>query len=164
MGTICHKTARDATSQGQITLGQFCGSEFNFFGFGFRSTNFFSDSDLYTYILTRNLLKWCLSLLFYVFWNLYYREKSFLIEKPTFIPLSRVWSAIFHTQKKNFILQQCLDPNPNPNFFRIRIQPKYSDYFGFGSTTLPQGYILGTQVNKNGNQINNENKLNRWDS
>jgi hypothetical protein len=46
----------------------------------------------------------------------------------------RVWSAIFH---KIFILQQCQDPDPNPNFFRIRIQPIYSDSFGFGSTTLP---------------------------
>jgi hypothetical protein len=30
------------------------------------------------------------------------------------------------------------NPNPNPYFFRIRIQPKYSDYFGFGSTTLSE--------------------------
>jgi hypothetical protein len=37
-----------------------------------------------------------------------------------------------------FILQQCMDPNlyPNPNFFRIRIRPKFMDSFGFGSTTL----------------------------
>jgi hypothetical protein len=50
--------------------------------------------------------------------------------------LFQVFDFLFFT--KMFILQQCLNPNPypNPNFFRIRIQPKYSDYFGFGSTTL----------------------------
>jgi hypothetical protein len=33
---------------------------------------------------------------------------------------------------KKIILKQC--PNPNPNFFRIRL--KLTDSFGFGSTTL----------------------------
>jgi hypothetical protein len=37
-----------------------------------------------------------------------------------------------------FSFYKCLDPNPNsyPTFFRIRIQPKRSDSFKFGSTTL----------------------------
>jgi hypothetical protein len=57
---------------------QCCGSEFISFGFG---STFFSvsDSDPYTYILTHNFVKWCLSLLSYryVFWNLFDKEKSF---------------------------------------------------------------------------------------
>jgi hypothetical protein len=65
---------------------QCCGSELIFFGFG--STHFFSDSDPYTNILTRNFLKWCLSLLLYVLWNLYDREKSFPTEKKRWFFLS----------------------------------------------------------------------------
>jgi hypothetical protein len=42
-----------------------------------------SDSNPYTNILTQNFLKWCLSLLLYVFWNLYDREKSFPTEKKS---------------------------------------------------------------------------------
>jgi hypothetical protein len=38
-----------------IDLSQCCGSQFIFFVFG--STNFFSESDLYTNILIRNVLK-----------------------------------------------------------------------------------------------------------
>jgi hypothetical protein len=109
----------------------------HFFGFG--STHFFSDSDSvsdpYTNILSRNFLKWCLSLLLYVFWNLYASEKSFPTDKLTFI-LYQVFDLRFSTIF--FILQQCLDPNPIQirTFFRIRIQPKYSEYFVLGSTTL----------------------------
>jgi hypothetical protein len=47
-------------------------------------------------------------------------------------------SAIFH---KKFLLQQCLNPIPDPNsrlFFkiRIRIRSKLTNSFGLGSTTL----------------------------
>jgi hypothetical protein len=87
-----------------------------------------SNSDPYTNILTRNVLKLCLSLLLYVLWNLYDREKSFPTEKLTFF-LFQVFDLRLFT--KNFILQQCLDPKPNffsdsdPakifGFFRIRI-------------------------------------------
>jgi hypothetical protein len=61
------------------------------------------------------------------------RKKKFSIEKPK-IFLFQVFDLRFFTQI--IILQQCLDPNPN--FFRIRIQPKLLDSFGFGfgSTTL----------------------------
>jgi hypothetical protein len=92
----------------------------------FFSSDSVSDSDPFTNNLTRNLLKWCLSLLLYVFWNLYDREKSFPTEKPTFFPLSSVGSAIFH---KFFYFTTVSGSESNPNFFRIRIQPKYSDYF-----------------------------------
>jgi hypothetical protein len=49
-----------------------------------------SNSDPYTNILTRNILKCCLSLLSFVFWNLYDREKSFPNQKLTFFTLSSV--------------------------------------------------------------------------
>jgi hypothetical protein len=63
------------------------------------------------------------------------QRKKFSIEKNK-IFLFQVFDFWFF--KKIFILQQCRNPNPYPNnnFFRIRIQPKHSDYFGFGSTTL----------------------------
>jgi hypothetical protein len=69
----------------------------------------------------------------------YVSEKILSIKKHN-IFLFLVFDLRFFTQI--FILQQCLDPNPypnpypNPTFFRIRIQPKLSDSFGFGSTTL----------------------------
>jgi hypothetical protein len=118
-----------------LRIDQCCGSELIFFGFVFGSTNFFSDSvsDPYTNILTRIFLKWCLSLLSFVFWNLYDREKSFPTEKRKFF-VFQVFDLRFFI--KFFSLQQCLDPNPNFFRIRIRIQPKYSDYFVFGSTTL----------------------------
>jgi hypothetical protein len=65
-------------------------------------------------------------------------EKNFPIEKNNFFSPSSVWSAIFH---KIFILQQCLDSNPNFFFIRIRIQPKLSDSFGFGSTVFGSDLI-----------------------
>jgi hypothetical protein len=62
----------------------------------------------------------------YVFWNLYDREKNL-----HFFSLSSVYSAIFH--QILLIFQQCLDLNPNPNFFSDSDPAKI---FGFGSTTL----------------------------
>jgi hypothetical protein len=82
--------------------------------FRIRIHTFFSDSDPYTNILTRNFLKWCLSF-FFVFWNLYDREKSFPTEKFTFF-LFQVFDLPFFT--KFVILQQCW----------IRA------FFGFGSS------------------------------
>jgi hypothetical protein len=58
---------------------------------------FFSDSDPYTNILTRIFFKWCLSLLSFVFWNLYDREKSFPTEKRTFFVL-QVFDLRFFTK------------------------------------------------------------------
>jgi hypothetical protein len=68
-------------------------------------------------------------------------EKSFPTEKLTFISLSSVRFTIFH---KN--LQQCLDPNPNPNFFRIRIQPKYSDSFEHWYTVYQTPVVAGQVI------------------
>jgi hypothetical protein len=59
----------------QLCYCQCCGSEFLFLVS--YPQNFFSVSDSYTNILTRICLKWCLSLLSFVFWNLYDREKVF---------------------------------------------------------------------------------------
>jgi hypothetical protein len=73
-----------------------------------------SDSDPCTNSLTRNFFKWCPSLLSCVFWNLYDREKSFPTEKRRFFPF-RVFDLRYFN--KIFILQQCLDQNPSPNFF-----------------------------------------------
>jgi ankyrin repeat protein len=56
--------------------------------FRIRIQNFFSNLDPYTNILTRNFLKWCVSLLSYtvpMFWNLYDREKGFPPEKHMFM-------------------------------------------------------------------------------
>jgi hypothetical protein len=83
---------------------------------------------------TEFFFKWCLSLLSFVCWNLYDREKSFPTEKNTFFCLSSVWSAIFHNC---FLFYNSVWIRIR-TFFRIRIQPNYSDYFGFGSTTLLQ--------------------------
>jgi hypothetical protein len=94
--------------------------------------SFFSDSDPYAYILTRNFLKWCLSLLSYVFWNLYDREKSFPTEKRTFFSFLSVWFAIF----RNTFYFKTVPGSESESIFRIRIQPKYSDSFEFGSITL----------------------------
>jgi hypothetical protein len=60
-------------------------------------------------------------------------KKKFPIEKHNFF-LSQVFDLRFFT--RFFILQQCLDPYLNPNFFFIRIQPKLSDSFRFWFTTL----------------------------
>jgi hypothetical protein len=85
----------------------------HFFGFG--STHFFSDSDLYTNILTWNVLKWCLSLLSFVF--------------------SSIKCLICDFSQKFFMLQQCLDPNlnpnPNPNFFSDSDPAKIFGLFRF---------------------------------
>jgi hypothetical protein len=90
------------------------------FGYGFGSYRYGT-----TNILSRNFLKWCLSLLLYRYalWNLYDRGKSFPAVQ---------YDLRFFT--KFLILQQCLDPNPNPNFFRI--WPKLTDSSGFEFTTL----------------------------
>jgi hypothetical protein len=71
-----------------------------------------------------------------VFWNLYDKEKSFPTEKLRFFSPFKCFICDF--------AQQC-DPNlnPNPNFFRIRIQPKYSYYFGVVFTTLTQTRYYG---------------------
>jgi hypothetical protein len=117
----CYRIIEDDEEGGGIGTAwggnnQCSGFELIFFGFG--STNFLSDSvtDTYTSILTRNFLKYCLSLLIYVFWNLYDREKSFPTEKLMFF-LFQLFDQRFFTQI--CILQQCLDPNPNtnPKFF-----------------------------------------------
>jgi hypothetical protein len=126
---------------------QCCGSEFIFFRIRIRirihkffpdsnsdsvsdsdsNSDLVSDSDPYSNILTRIFFKWCLSLLLYVFWNLYDREKSFPTEKLTFF-LSSVLYAIFH---KNYYFTQCLDPNsnPNPNFFSDSDPAKIFGFF-----------------------------------
>jgi hypothetical protein len=78
-------------------------------------------------------------LLSYVSRNLYVREKICPIKKHKFF-LLQVFDLRFFT--KLFILQQCLDPNPNsypnPNFFSESDPVKLTDsfVFGFGSTTL----------------------------
>jgi hypothetical protein len=59
------------------------------------------------------------------------RQRKKFANWKTYVFLFQVFDLRFFT----IFLQQCLDPNPNlnPNFFRIwiRIQPKYSDSFGF---------------------------------
>jgi hypothetical protein len=107
---------------------QCCGSKFIFFLFG---STIFSDSDKdpNIKILARNLLKWCLSLLSCVLWNLYDRGKSFPTEIYTIFSHSSVGYAIVH--KKIFVLQQCLDPNSN-FFCRIWV------WAGFFSDSDPQ--------------------------
>jgi hypothetical protein len=64
----------------------------------FRIPNFFSDSvsDSYTNILTRFFLK-CLSLILFVFWNLYDREKSVPTDKRTFFFVFQVFDLRFFT-------------------------------------------------------------------
>jgi hypothetical protein len=98
-----------------------------------------SDSDPYTNILVRNCIKWCISLLSCVFWNLYDRQifpnyVRFFSFKYLICDFSP--TIYFTTVSGSKILIR--------NFFRIRIQPKYSDSFGFGSTfgstTLLAGY------------------------
>jgi hypothetical protein len=112
----------------------------SFFPIQIRIHNFFSVSDSVSdWILM--LIFWseilCCSLLLYVFWNLYDREKKFSNWKTVFFSFKCLicdFCTIF------FYFKQCLDPNPNPNptLFWIRIQPKYSDFlgFGFGSSTM----------------------------
>jgi hypothetical protein len=80
-------------------------------------TKFFSDSDT-DHMCSRT----CTS------------EKKILLIEEHKILLFQVFDLRFFTQI--FILQQCPNPYPNPNFFRFRIPPKLLDYFGFGSTTL----------------------------
>jgi hypothetical protein len=57
---------------------------------------------------------------------------------------SSVWFLIFH---KNFhpttvSESESISVSESELFFRIRIQPKHSDYFGFGSTTLDFRHIF----------------------
>jgi hypothetical protein len=80
------------------------------------------------------VLKWCLSLLSFVFWNLYNRGKSFPTEKRTFF-LSFKFLICDFSKKKLFYNSASIRIQIR-TFFRIWIQPKYSDYFGFESTTL----------------------------
>jgi hypothetical protein len=121
---------------------QHCAEQF--ISFGFESTHFCSDSDtdLNTNILTRDFLKWCLSLLSYAIWNLYDRGKVFQqknIPVPgRFFSLSSVGSAIFH----NFCFATVADPNSNPTFFGFGSGQTYrADCFGFGSTTLALSHV-----------------------
>jgi hypothetical protein len=61
-------------------------------------------------------------------------KKVFQLKNLGVFSLSSVWSAIFH---KNFYFTIVSGSESKSELFRIRIQPKYSDSFGFGSTTLP---------------------------
>jgi hypothetical protein len=102
----------------------------------FFNSNLDKDSDLNTNNLTRSILKWSFSLLSSVFWNLYDRGKSFRTEKRTFFSLSSVRSAIFQIK---FLFYNSVWVRIRTRirpFFRIRIRPKLTDSFGFGSTTL----------------------------
>jgi hypothetical protein len=88
-------------------------------------TNFLSDSDPYTNILTRNFLTWCLSLL-YMFYGICTTEKKvFQLKNLGFFSFICLM-AIFH---KFFYFTQCLDPNPNPNFFSDSDPAKTIEFF-----------------------------------
>jgi hypothetical protein len=87
-----------------------------------------------------------------VFWNLYVREKKISIENHKIFLFQVFDFYIFH---KNFH-PTTVSESESELFFRIRIwiQPKYSDYFGFGSTTLL--VPLGSEIwdpEKNSSQI-----------
>jgi hypothetical protein len=114
----------------RMTSNQFCGSELIFFGFG--STNFFRIR-----IRILRLIFWP-QIFLNVASNCFHMCSGTCTSEKKIIFLFQVFDLRFLTQI--FILQQCLDPNPypNPNFFRIRIQQKLLDSFGFGSTTLLQ--------------------------
>jgi hypothetical protein len=73
----------------------------------------------------------------YVFWNLYDRE-VFQLKNFRIFSLLSVSSAIFH--KKNLFYNSVWIRIRT--FFRIQIQPKYSESFKFGSTTLTQCALL----------------------
>jgi hypothetical protein len=99
-----------------------------------------TDSDSNPNILSRHFFKWCLSLLSYVFWNLYDIEKSFLTEKCRFF-LSFKCLICYFSRKFLFYNKVLI-------WIRIRILTfglwfgsgqKLTDSFGlgFGSTTLP---------------------------
>jgi hypothetical protein len=117
-----------------VSENQCCGSELIFFGFG--STKYFFRIRILRLIFWPGIFLNGASHCFYSIcvWNLYYREKSLPIENHIFFSF-KWWIWDFHKIFK-FILQQGLDPYSNPNLFRIRIRPKFTESFGFGSTTL----------------------------
>jgi hypothetical protein len=117
---------------------QCSGSELIFFGFGTTNYGIFFGFGFLRLIFWPQIFLNGASNCFHMCSGTCNSETKIFNRKTKDFSLSSVW---FFT--KIFILQQCLNPNPypNPNFLRIRvrIQPKHSDYFGFGlfgSTTL----------------------------
>jgi hypothetical protein len=104
----------------------------HFFGFG--STNFFySDSDPYTNILTRIFLKWCL--IAFMCSGICTTEKKVFQLKNLRVFFS--FKCLICDFLRNFYFTTVSgSESKSEPFFRIRIQPKNSDYFGFGSTAL----------------------------
>jgi hypothetical protein len=89
-----------------------CGSEIIFFGFG--STHFFRIR-IFILIFWPEIFSNGASHSFYMCFGICTTEKKVLQRKPLRFFLFQVFDLRFFTLI--FILQQCLDPNPNPNFF-----------------------------------------------
>jgi hypothetical protein len=111
-----------------------CGSELIFFRF--RSNNFFFRIRILRLTFWPSIfLNFASCFHRYVFWNLYVREKKFSIEKHK-IFLFQVFDLLNKFSFYNSVGIRIR------TFFRIRIQPKHSDSFGFGSTTLGQCFYV----------------------
>jgi uncharacterized protein with PQ loop repeat len=131
---FCWRVAAGSGKSADLILHreQRCGSEFIFFG----STNFFRIRILiliFGHDIFQNGASALIAFMC-VLESVCQRKKVFQLENVSFFSLSSAWSAIFHIFF--YLFYNYVWIRIQIRTLLIRIQPKYSDSLGFGSTTL----------------------------